>query len=429
MAQYIPRMTTDQTIVFATLGGALVLFAWGRWRYDLVAVLALLVVALAGVVPIDQAFTGFAHPAVVTVAAVLIISRALQNAGVVDVVIRLLRPLEGRPQVQIAAQTGVTALLSMVMNNVGALALLIPVALRNAYRGAYSPAKSLMPLAFGSLLGGLVTLIGTPPNIIVSAIRQEHFGAPFTLFDFTPVGGPVAVAGVLFLVLVGWRFIPRARLDAPAGTGGFDIGAYLLEVQAARDSDLVGSTIEALETRFEDVRVLGIVRDRYRRMLPPTGEFVQADDILILQGDPETLKAMINDGALSLVEQDKLSEDDVRSKDVDIIEVIIKPGSRLEARTPKLMRLRTAHRVNLLGVARHGRKTQVRLRDVRFQIGDVLLLQGGVKDLEAACNELGCSPLAERHIGLGQPRRLVISGLAFASAILYGTPRTNANAK
>lgn len=411
-------MTTDQTIVFATLGGALVLFAWGRWRYDLVAVLALLAVVLSGVLPASQAFAGFAHPAVVTVVAVLIISRALQNAGVVDLVIRLLAPLHDRPHWQIAAQTGLTAALSAVMNNVGALALLIPVALRNAYRGAYSPAKSLIPLAFGSLLGGLTTLIGTPPNIIVSTIRQEQMGTPFRLFDFAPVGGPIAVAGVAFLVLVGWRFIPRARLESAAGTQGFDIGEYLLEAQATRDSPLIGSTIEQLETQFEDVRVLGIARDRYRRLLPPAGEYVQADDILILQGEPETLKAMIAKGGLMLVEADDLSEDDVRTPDVDIVEVIVKPGSALVGRTPALMRLRAVQRVNLLGVARHGRKTQVRLRDVRFQVGDVLLLQGGQKDLETACGELGCIRLAERQLGIGQPRRLLIAAGTFALAIV-----------
>lgn len=411
-------MTTDQTIVFATLGGALVLFAWGRWRYDLVAVMALLAVVLSGVLPASRAFSGFAHPAIVTVVAVLIISRALQNAGVVDVVTRLLDPLQGRPHWQIAAQTGLTAALSAVMNNVGALALLIPVALRNAYRGAYSPAKSLMPLAFGSLLGGLTTLIGTPPNIIVSTIRQEHLGAPFRLFDFAPVGVPIAVVGVVFLVLIGWRLIPRKRREAAAGTQGFDIGEYLLEAQATRGGPLVGSTVEQLETAFEDVRVLGIARDRYRRLLPPTGEFVQADDILILQGEPETLKAMIANGRLTLVDADDLSEDDVRTADVDIVEVIIKPGSTLVGHTPALMRLRTVHRVNLLGVARHGRKTQVRLRDVRFQVGDVLLLQGGQKDLETACGALGCIPLAGRQLGIGQPRRLLIAGGTFLGAIV-----------
>lgn len=406
----------DQIIVFVTLAGALVLFAWGRWRYDLIALFALLAVVLTGIVPVDDAFGGFAHPAVVTVVAVLVISRALQNAGVVDVVARLLTPLHGRTTLQVGAQTGLAAMLSAVMNNVGALALLIPVALRNAYRGGYSPARSLMPLAFGSLLGGLVTLIGTPPNIIVSAIRQEQLGAPFLLFDFAPVGGPIALAGIVFLAFVGWRLIPTARLAIEA-TRGFDIGEYLFEVQATKDSPLVGLSIEDVETRMPEVRVLGLARDQHTHLLPSWGAVVQADDLLILQGEPDTLKEAISRNGLTLIETDKLTAEDVRSDEIDVIEVIVKPGSTLSGRTPKLMRLRSVHRVNLLGVARHGRRPQVRLHDVRFQPGDVLLLQGRKKDLEAACGALGCIPLAERNLMLGQPRRLAIAGGAFAVAV------------
>lgn len=409
-------MTADQTIVFATLAGALVLFAWGRWRYDLVALIALLAVVLTGVVPLDQAFNGFAHPAVVTVVAVLVISRALQNAGVVDVVAGLLTPLQGRTTLQVGAQTGLAAALSAVMNNVGALALLIPVATRNAWRGGYSPARSLMLLAFGSLLGGLVTLIGTPPNIIVSMVRQDELGSPFRMFDFAPVGGPVAIAGVLFLALAGWRFIPKARLDVD-GAKGFDIGEYLLEAQASEDSPLVGMTVEDVETRVEEVRIVGIARDHETRLLPSWGAAVRAGDVLMLQGDPQTLRDMIARNGLTLVEEHKLTSADVRSGDIDIIEVIVKPGSVLSGRTPKLMRLRSVHRVNLLGVARHGRRPQVRLHDVRFQPGDVLLLQGTKKDLDAACGELGCIPLAERNLGIGQPRRLAIAVFTFASAV------------
>src|SRR5690606_14647657 len=167
-------MNGEQTLALGILAATFVLFVWSRWRYDVVAVLALLAVVLTGLVPVDQAFLGFAHPAVLTVAAVLIISRALQNAGIVDVVVQLVAPLRGRDTLQIAAQTVAVAVLSSFMNNVGALALLLPVALRNAHREGYPPAMSLMALAFGSLLGGLTTLIGTPPNLIVAHYRQDQ---------------------------------------------------------------------------------------------------------------------------------------------------------------------------------------------------------------------------------------------------------------
>jgi di/tricarboxylate transporter len=409
-------MTTDQVVVLVVLVGALGLFAWGRWRYDLVALFALLAVVLTGIVPVAEAFSGFAHPAVVTVVAVLVISRALQNAGVVDAVARILAPLHGRATLQVGAQTALAAALSAVMNNVGALALLIPVALRNAYRGGYSPARAMMPLAFGSLLGGLVTLIGTPPNIIVSTIRQEQLGAPFQLFDFAPVGGPIALVGVIFLAFLGWRLIPKARLTMEASKG-FDVGAYLLEATVDAASPLVGTSIEDVESRLEDVRVVGLARDHHVRPLPPWGSIVQAGDLLSLQGEPETLRSAIAESGLNLVQSEKLKSENVRSDDIDIIEVIVKPGSPLSDQTPKSMRLRTVHRVNLLGVVRHGQRPQVRLRDLRFQIGDVLMLQGTEKDLESACRELDCIPLAERNLSLGQPRRLAITAGAFGAAV------------
>ena len=410
-------MTADQGFVFAVLAGALVLFAWGRWRYDVVAMIALLAVVLGGAVPVENAFSGFAHPAVITVAAVLVISRALQNGGVVDLIIRLLSPLHGRPGPQIAAQTTLTAALSGLMNNVGALAMLIPVATRNAWRDGYSPARSLMPLAFGSLLGGLVTLIGTPPNIIIATFREEAIGARFGMFDFAPVGGAVAIAGLAFVVLVGWRLIPKERLETASGGRGFDIGAYLLEAVVPEKSDAVGRTIDELESENVDARVLGIIRNERKSLIPSAGERVQPGDILILQGETEALEKVMHKSKLVLREDHETSEQDIKSDDVDIIEVIVKPRSPVAGRSPKELRLRTLYRVSLLGVARHGKRPDVRLRDVRFQPGDVLLLQGARKDLDNVCSELECVALAERELGFARPQRLVISVLTFGTAI------------
>ena len=410
-------MTAPQVFVFVVLAGALVLFAWGRWRYDVVAMIALLAVVLGGVVPVANAFSGFAHPAVITVAAVLVISRALQNGGVIDVIIRLLSPLHGRPGPQIAAQTTLTAALSGVMNNVGALAMLIPVATRNAWRDGYSPARSLMPLAFGSLLGGMVTLIGTPPNIIIATFREETVGERFGMFDFAPVGGAVAIAGLAFVVLVGWRLIPKERLETASGRKGFDIGTYLLEAVVPEKSDAVGRTIDELESDNVDARILGIIRNEQKRLIPTAGERVQSGDTLILQGETEALEKIMHSSRLVLREDHETSEKDIKSDDVDIIEVIVKPGSPVAGRSPKQLRLRTLYRVSLLGVARHGRRPDVRLRDVRFQPGDVLLLQGVRKHLDDACRELECVPLAERELGFARPRRLVISVLTFAASI------------
>jgi di/tricarboxylate transporter len=229
-------MTAQQAIAFGILGATLVMFVWGRWRYDVVAVLALLATVFTGLAPPKDAFLGFAHPAVITVAAVLIISRGLQNAGLVDAVVKAVAPLRGQETLQIAAQCVVIAVLSSFMNNVGALALMLPVAMRNAYRDGYAPAKSLMPLAFASLLGGLTTLIGTPPNIIIATFRahQPH-GTAFGMFDFTPVGIVVAMTGLVFLVLIGWRLLPLAERKGEADKAfrGGDRG----EIQGRRFDD------------------------------------------------------------------------------------------------------------------------------------------------------------------------------------------------
>jgi di/tricarboxylate transporter len=420
-------MSQDQTIVFAVLGAALVLFAWGRWRYDLVAVLALLALVFAGIVPAAGAFQGFAHPAVLTVATVLMISRALQNAGVVDWLLRAIAPLRGRPGVQVAAQTSATALMSTVMNNVGALALMLPVALRNAYREKYAPARSLMPLAFGSLLGGLVTLIGTPPNIIVSAYRQDAVGRPYEMFDFAPVGGGVAIAGVLFLLLVGWRLIPRARLDVPPAYRPFDAEKYLMEARVPEGGRIVGISVEELERNAGgDVRLAGLGGDdRRMRLVPSPTDVIGTGDVLLLQGDPEALKAFLDRHELTPMGSEKLSATDPKAH-VEIMEVIVKPGSLLTNRSPASMRLRTRYNVNLLGIARYGRQTLTRLGDARFQVGDVLMLQGAAPDLEAALGELGGLPLAERPIDIGKPRRLILTigafGAAIAAAILDLVP-------
>ena len=166
-------VTGAQAFVFAVLGTALVLFVWGRWRYDIVAVAALLAVVLGGIVPAERAFSGFAHPAVVTVAAVLVLGRGLRNSGVVDVLSRPLARVAIHPYAHVASLTGLVAALSGFMNNVGALALTMPVALKTARELGRPPSMVLMPLAFGSILGGLTTMIGTPPNLIIANYRED----------------------------------------------------------------------------------------------------------------------------------------------------------------------------------------------------------------------------------------------------------------
>jgi di/tricarboxylate transporter len=412
----VAALTIDQGIAFATLGAALALFVWGRFRHDVVAMLALIAVVLSGLVPFDEAFLGFAHPAVITVAAVLVLSRALQNAGIVDVVVRLLAPLRGREALQLASQAGIVAVLSGFMNNIGALALMLPVALRNAYRDGYPPAKTLMPLAFASLLGGMVTLIGTPPNLIVATFRAREVGEPFGMFAFAPVGGAVALAGLAFIVLVGWRLLPLDRRGTPESV--LDIGDYLAEARVTKDGRAWGKSLGEIEGLVDnEVRIAGLVRGKTKRMAPPPTDRVRARDVLILEGEPDAIKELIDTGGLNMLDGDGLGAEQLRTDEVAVIEAVIKPGSTLAGKTPTALRLRRMYGINLLALARHGKRVRQRLGDVRLQIGDVLLLQGPTETIHDSLAELGTLPLAERSLQIGRPRRLLMAGGIFALAI------------
>jgi len=411
-------MALDQATVFAVLAAALALFVWGPWRYDLVAMVALLALLLTGVLPPERAFEGFAHPAVVTVAAVLVISRALQRAGLVGLIVRLLAPFKGRPLAQLVVQTAIVALLSAFMNNVGALALMLPVALRQAYRDGYAPAVALMPLAFGSILGGLATLIGTPPNILVSSFREREVGAPYGMFDFAPVGGVVAVVGVAFVALIGWRLLPKGRRAPPDPEKLFDIAHYVTELRVPDPSKVAGSTVADLEALADaDVRVLGIVRGEERRLVPRPHERLEAGDVLVVEADAAAIQAVVGASDLTLEEAAPLGRDDLRDDEVVLSEVIVPPSSRLQGRSATSLRLRTLHGVNLLAIARHGVQVKRRLADIRLDPGDVLLLQGPSARVADAIGEFGLLPLVDRDVAVAKPRRLLLSASIFGLAI------------
>ena len=409
-------LTLDQSIAFGTLLFAFALFLWGRFRYDVVAMMALLAVTLTGLIPFDQAFLGFAHPAVITVAAVLVLSRALQNAGIVDVIVRLLSPLRGSETQQISSQAGLVAILSSFMNNVGALALMLPVALRNAYRDGYAPAKSLMPLAFASLLGGMVTLIGTPPNLIVAGFRETETGTPFGMFDFAPVGLAVAVAGLAFIIFVGPRLLSSDRRGAT--DDALDVGDYLAEARVQKSGKAWGKTVQEVEALVDgEARIVGLVQGTKRQVAPAASKKLHARHVLILEGEPDAIKEIVDAGGLKLLNSEGLSAERLESDQVELAEAVIKPGSRLEGKTPTALTLRRDYGINLLGIARHGRRVHTRLGKIRLQIGDVLLLQGPSDTMASTLAELGCLPLAERSLTIGRPRRLLWAAVIFALAI------------
>ena len=395
----VQQLSGEQIYVLAVLAAALALFIWGRWRYDVVALLALIAVVLGGIVPADQAFLGFGHPAVVTVAAVLVISRALQNSGIVGWIARRMTEVELGPSLQVGAIAALVAALSGFMNNVGALALLMPVVLQIAEKSEREPRELLMPLAFGSLLGGLTTLIGTPPNIIVAAFRAKYSGAPFAMFDFTPVGVAIAAVGVVFIAVIGWRLIPKHTGPSKSGHA-FEIDDYMTEVRIPSKNPLIGKTIrESFEMGIaDDIVFVSIYRRGRERLAPPLDAILRSRDHLLLEGDAQSIDDTVKATGLELVGSRALHPDVLRSETIGTMEAVVTPTSRLVRRTAADVRLTTRHHMNLIAIARHGEPVRRRLNQVRFQAGDVLLLQGDTETMPDALSELGCLPLAHRDL-------------------------------
>uniref|UniRef100_A0A7C1FFJ0 SLC13 family permease n=1 Tax=Caldilinea aerophila TaxID=133453 RepID=A0A7C1FFJ0_9CHLR len=420
-------MTQPQATIFLILAATMVLFLWGRWRHDVVALAALLACVFTGLVSAEEAFAGFGHPAVVTVACVLVLSQGLQQSGAIDALMQRLLPASAGPIVTMALLTSLAALLSAFMNNIGALALLMPVGIQVAARHQLPPGRILMPLAFGSILGGMTTLIGTPPNLIVSGFRAEINGAGYAMFDFLPVGLAVAGGGILFITLIGWRLVPaRERIDLER----FETSAYLTEVRVPEKSKAVGMNLYELGKALEktDALVIGLISNEMEIPAPPPNRIVRADDILVLEAEPETLSAALSDLELKLEEdkRNELQEQDgkksarkkaVRSDEIALAEVAVLPNSTLVGRSATDARLRTRYGVNLLAISRYGRHSIGRLRSTLLEAGDVLLLQGAPANIAQLAADTGCVPLAERELRLPDKRRALTATAIMAAAI------------
>ncbi len=416
------HLTASQLGIFALLAGLLTLLVWGRWRYDVVAFLALIVAVASGLVPVDLAFSGFGHPATITVAFVLIVSRALASSGAVDWVAGLVRPAAARTSTHIAALSSLAAALSGFMNNVGTLGLLMPVALQTARKAKRSAALVLMPLSFGSILGGLVTLIGTPPNIIIASFRGEMTGEPFGMFDFTPVGALTALAGLAFVALIGWRLVPAEAAERAASGDLFDIENYLAELKVPKDSKALGKTMGQIDEMTPDIDalLLGIIRGESLLTQRNRWAPVQTGDRLLIEGAPEELDKFANALGLALGARAAGAEarNPLKSEDAAVVEAVIGPRSRLDGQSVQSQRLIGRHDFVLLAVSRQGKPYRGRLRNFRFQAGDVLLLHGEAERVPDALAAFGCLPLAERGVSLGRRGTAPALTALFAAAIL-----------
>ena len=411
-------LSTEHLILFGLLLGVFGFLLWGRVRYDLVAFAALILALILGAVPVDAAFSGFGHPATVIIALVLIVSRGLFNSGVVEAIARVCVSGVKGIGTHIGLMSGVGGLLSAVMNNVAALSLLMPVDIEAARKGDRSPSLTLMPLSFATILGGMVTLIGTPPNIVVATVRQEALGDPFRMFDFAPVGIVVAVVGVLFVALIGWRLLPSGRQKENPAVALADMAGYVFETSVTENSKLIGAPLyEAFPLAEEhDVVITGLVRNHVR--LPGTArrETVREGDILVLEGAAESIEQFVGAARLGSGDPDKQVE--LLGESMAIAEAVVPVGARIAGRSATDIRLAYRHGVMLLGISRRGRSFRERVRKLQILPGDILLLYGAEDRLEHAIQWLGCLALANRGLTVLQRQKAGLAIGAFALAIL-----------
>ncbi|MCH1580946.1 MAG: SLC13 family permease [Luminiphilus sp.] len=410
-------MTADQASLFALIGGLFVLLIWGRYRYDLVAFGALLVAYLLGLIPTEEVFAGFGHPAVIIIALVPIISRGLYLSGAIELIAGALLDGTRRIGQHIALMAGVSAALSALMNNVAALALLMPVDLQAAEKAERSPALTLMPLSFASILGGMITLIGTPPNIVIATFRGEALGTPYTMFDFAPVGIAVAAVGIVYVAVIGWRLIPVASTASRNHSPVEDLERYLAELRVPSDAAVIGERLRTLDSAADEsgVQILGLIRDGERLPGMSAHAILQSDDRIVVEGGPDSIDAFVGSVALSYTDSDRPSK--AMSGNTVMREVAVPSTSRLLGRSDSTLRLRYRHGVILLGISRNGVKIRERLREVKIQAGDLLLLLGPEDTLDDVVEWMGCLPLAPRGIEVIQRDKARWAIILFGGAI------------
>lgn len=409
-------MTYDQIFLFTLLGLVFALLVWGRIRYDLVAFAALIVAVAGGVVPADHAFMGFGHEAVVIIALVLIVSRAMVNAGAVELVARFVLSAGRSLSTHIGIMSVVGAALSAVINNVAALVMLMTLDMEAAEKARRPVAQSLMPLSFATILGGMITMIGTPPNIVVAQFRDRALGAPFSMFDYSPVGLVCALVGIAFVTTIGWRLIPDTGKRATAGGGG-ETGLFVVEAGVKEGSKVIGRSPSDLYPLADehDVSILGLVRRGKRLPGFAASEEIRKSDHLVLEGDPKSIEAFIGAAGLSPAGADE--HGGLTGKSLTLVEAIVPDNARMVGRTALDLRLLYRRGVTLLGVSRQGRRFRERVRNLPIQPGDVVLLLGPESRVADAAEWLGVLPLAEKSHTVIQRSKALFTIAVFAIAV------------
>jgi len=465
-------MALPQMMIFGILILTMGLFLWGRLRHDVVALASLMACVVTGLITPEAAFAGFGHPAVITVACVLVLSHGLQQSGAIDSLTRNIIPKKAGRTTTLLALIGLGALLSGFMNNVGAMALLMPIATQLSGRLNMTAGQVLMPLAFGTILGGMTTLVGTPPNLIVSGFRADAGLGAFGMFDFAPIGVAVTGVGVLFITVIGWRLVPARKSSS---SEGFETGAYLTEVRVPQKSKAVGMTLRQIENELDgaEAQIVALVRNEVKMNAPHGGRRIRPDDILVLEADVEGLAEALSAFGIKLEEQGSSSEkegeeneqplkagrakvaqevtgedltktsgepkakadkakndkdDDTqeeessrRDEDIVLRELAVLPASSIVGRSARDIRLRTRYGLNLLAVAREGHRPRARLRTLKLKSGDLLMMQGPAEVLADFANETGCVPLGERELRIPDARAAITASVIMGGAIALVT--------
>jgi di/tricarboxylate transporter len=398
-------------LVIALMMGA---FVWGRYRYDVVAVGSLLAAIAVGIVPAQDAFSGFSDDIVIIVGSALVVSAAISRSGLMDIALRRLSPERRGPRMQLIILVIIVAVLSAFIKNIGALAIMIPVAMQMARKSSVSPSMFLMPMAFASLLGGLMTQIGTSPNIIVSRVREEITGQPFTMFDYTPVGLALTITGIVFLGIF-YKLLPeRARQDTSMNEA-VKIKNYTTEARITSASSAIGHSVSWLQKPGGgDAMVTAIIGDGGQKRSPLPDTILKDGDLLIFEGEQSALDKIVSEAKLQFSDR-AVGKDE--AKEISSVEAIVGEHSRLIGLSAKDVSLFDDTGLNLLAVSRRDKRFTERLGEIKIRNGDVVVLQGDLKALPDLLREWGCLPLVERDLQLGNARNAILPVLILVAAM------------
>ena len=360
---------------------------------------------------------GFAHPAVITVAVILVVSKALQDSGLIEILGQKVIQLGNNLTLQISLLSITVCVASAFMNNVGALAIMMPVAIHIAQKSGHSPSSILMPISFASLLGGMTTLIGTPPNIIIASFRANEVGESFSMFDFAPVGLSLSVLGLLFIIFIGWRILPK-RVSSEEGANMFNIEDYITEIEIDEDSKLVDKPLYELTKIIDgDIQILSVVRNKYLMHAPDIRMKIKTGDIISIESDAEDLKAFLEKSNSKLIAKKEDLPEIIGGEEISNVEAVVMADAPIINQTAVGLNMRNRYGVNLLAISRQNKKIRKRLDHVKFKVGDVLLLQGGALKMGEILQNIGCLPLADRGFELGKPRKLILALSIFLMSI------------